>query len=110
MSNLNPDQFGSLYHGTDHEVEVGDVIRPGARPSNYPEHWGTSQYAWATSHPSEVMLHGSNRYTVAPVDPSDVKPDDREPNAWASKAGFKVTGRLSNEDMKTHVARFRGRA
>lgn len=106
MSNLGP-QFGPLYHGTEYDVEVGDVIRPGARPSHYPEHWGTSEYAWATRHPSEAMLHGSNRYTVEPVDPADLLRDSREPHAWASQAGFRVTGRLSTDDLREHISRYR---
>lgn len=103
-----------LYHGSEHDMEVGDVVEPGGRKSNYPESWGTSGYAWATEHPSEAMLHAGSRgsvYTVEPVD-ADLVPDDREPHAWASKSGYRVTGRIPVSDvdkMREHIARFRGR-
>lgn len=102
--NLSSAQF---YHGSSHEIAVGDVVSPGARPSNYPESWGTSQYAFATKHPSEAMLHGDHRYLVEPVDHEDIQPDDREPHAYASQAGFRVVAHLDTAAMREHVRTYR---
>lgn len=108
---LSKDQF-PLYHGSSHAFEVGDTVTPGGGPSNYPEHWGTSQYAWATKHPSEAMLHSGSGsvYSVEPLR-DDLVPDPREPHAYASESGFRVTEVLGREALKQHIARYRrGRA
>jgi hypothetical protein len=108
LDNLSQHQF-PLYHGSDHEIDVGDTIRPGARPSNYPGKWGTSEHAYATAHPTEAMLHGDHRYLVEPVDHEDVQPDPREPHAYTSTAGYRVVQHLSTDDMREHIKTYRGR-
>lgn len=89
---LNPQQF---YHGTNKELNVGDVVVPSGDS-------GYKRWAYATLKPQHAKTFGSNVYTVKPVD--DVSPPrwmeryDNEPRMQevTSRAGFQVVSKLKD--------------
>lgn len=89
--NLSSAQFPTLYHGTNHEIQHGDVVRAGVKPSNYPDHWDqVSTHAYATSSPGWGIGHGRNVYEVEPMDHEDAESVGK--HEYRSQAGFRVVG------------------
>lgn len=102
MSVLNGAQF---YHGSLHDIPVGEVVRHGVQPSKAAASPGM---AYATHDPSIAGLYG-RIHVVEPVDRKDVEPDPLEKDAVRTRAGFRVVGHVDGtSDFKQHYSRYRG--
>jgi len=108
--NLSPKQFPALFHGTNVELNEGDVITPRA---------GKRSVAFATEHPEFALQHAisaaggdplkgkhpdqatakySDKPIVYKVEPAyDMRRDPlsggKAGGVWVSRTGFKVIGR-----------------
>jgi hypothetical protein len=74
----------SLFHGSSHTFEVGDVVSP--------EHdvWGEGE-VHATNNPLFASTFGDHVYEVSALDePKMIQEDDEGRQHWVSKAGFTV--------------------
>jgi hypothetical protein len=107
MSNLNPQQFPSLYHGTIETLKPGDLIKPrysGAKA------WATPSFEDAEKHAKDRISsglgfesegkhpHHGNIYEVEPVSPtlhSDASSQDF-PGARSSNVGFVVKNHIAS--------------
>lgn len=98
--------LGNQFHGTSHEIPVGDVIRPGARTGGASMVGGERKtHAYAVDDirvaNSWSNISGGARkvYAVEPVDSNDVDfdpnmhdetPEEGDPKSLRSEAGWRV--------------------
>lgn len=115
--------WAPLYHATDADLKPGDVIEPGAAAGRTgPVMSLPSSEAFAAESPQEASGYGPKTYRVAHIDDPykdipEKKGDlhepwgaDKQTEAWAnnrgnnvvsSTRGFRVIGRLEDEETPT---------
>jgi hypothetical protein len=70
---LNPEQFSPYYHGTEVDLEPGQMVEPGRRLEHV---YATSHPGWARVYSGRMRKYGGNPriYEVHPTGPVEMDP------------------------------------